>query len=68
MSLTYVDVSPKDEASQIKIINFIRSTWRVDDKEQARLKRFDNDRQLRKRTLSSPQVQRIKNDQYRNKK
>jgi len=68
MSLTYVDVSPKDEESQIKIINFIRSSWRVDDKEQARLKRFDNDRQLRKRTLSSPQVQRIKNDQYRNKK
>lgn len=64
---TYMDVSPKDEESQIQIVNFIRSTWRVDDKEQTRLKRFDNDRQLRKRTLSSPQVRRIKNDKYRNK-
>jgi hypothetical protein len=67
VALTYLDVAPKDEASQIEIVNFIRSKWRVDDKEQARLKRFDNDRQLRKRTLSSPEVLRIKNDKYRNK-
>ncbi len=64
---TYVDISPKDEASQIQIVNFIRSTWRVDDKEQARLQRFDNDRQLRKRTLSSPKVLQLKKDKYRNK-
>lgn len=68
MALTYMDVSPKDKASQITVVNFIRSTWRVDDKEQARLQRFSNDRQLRKRTLSSPEVLRIKNDKYRNKK
>jgi len=67
LGLLYLDNAPSDYESQIALVNDIRSSWRIDDKEHARLERFANDRMLRKKTLESPQVQRIKQDKYRNK-
>lgn len=62
----YKDISPADDHGQRNLAQVIRLNWMIDDKEQARQDRFENDRYRRAKTLTSVEVQRIQIDKYRN--
>jgi DNA-binding transcriptional regulator YhcF (GntR family) len=62
----YKDISPMDDHGQRNIAQAIRMKWTIDEKEQARQERFENDRYRRAKTLTSVEVQRIQIEKYRN--
>ncbi len=62
----YKDISPMDDHGQRNLAQAIKMNWTIDEKEQARQKRFETDRYIRAKTLSSIEVQKIQIEKYRN--